>query len=217
MKKINNVITVDAGIFLHYFGILGTLAPTPDILIVIPISVYEEIDRYRHNNGKNHRGDEKGHNARELFRTLDLLGEMGSLKNGVQIAHNKGYVLVDHNGNGDDVKKISSDLVDNTDNRIIAIANKWKDKGKNVIILSEDIGVRNKANSFGIKSQGYLKYIHNHNNTIVRSSCAYKLTIEVLNKKNRFIGEPIVRYITKRQFDRLLNGCKKDKRRRRKN
>ena len=60
----------------------------PEADVYIPISVIEEIDRFKRDNGEN------GRNARQFSRYIDELRERGTLTEGVEIEDRKTKVFV---------------------------------------------------------------------------------------------------------------------------
>lgn len=139
-KKIiidTNVILFDALAFLK----MG------DSDVHIPISVIEEVDKFKRDQGEN------GRNARQFSRFIDVLRAKGSLAQGVQI------------DNSDTVIYINTDLVlagteldaMKVDNRILMTAlTLQKQHPRNVVeLVSKDINLRIKADVYGITAKDY--------------------------------------------------------------
>ncbi|MBX2988742.1 MAG: PhoH family protein [Bdellovibrionaceae bacterium] len=118
--------------------------------IHIPISVIEEIDRFKRDQGEN------GRNARQFSRFIDVLRAKGSLAQGVPIDSNpETYVY------------ISTDLVMagmpteldvvKADNRILmtALALQKQHPRHKVELISKDINLRIKADVYGITAKDY--------------------------------------------------------------
>lgn len=152
IKDCSKIFIVDTSVLIHDPNAIRILARDPENLVVIPLRILEELD-----NNKSEPG-EKGYNCRASIRMLDDLHEGGSrsLKAGVRITPNGGFILVDHNGNS--VKALWPDLEEKTDNKVLVIAKKWQDKepGKKVVIVSKNFNIRLKANAVGMKAEDYM-------------------------------------------------------------
>ena len=81
--------------------------------VVIPLTVIEELDRFKKNN------DETGRNARQTIRSLDQLRAKGRLFEGVVWNESGGSVRIDR---CDRSKPFALDL-DVADNRILGVVN----------------------------------------------------------------------------------------------
>lgn len=120
--------------------------------IVIPISVIEEIDKFKSVLS------ETGRNAREVSRILDKIRSRGTLSSGVAVFDDKpesGQLFV-YLGNNMDI--LPDILVDNTDNHILAIAltlQKQFGKERQVKIITRDTNLRLKADAFGIEAEDF--------------------------------------------------------------
>lgn len=134
-----NVILFDALAILR-FG---------DVDLHIPISVIEEIDRFKRDQGEN------GRNARHFSRFIDVLRSKGSLAHGVQIENSETTVF------------ISTDLFlsgmpteldqAKADNRILttALALQKQNPRYKVELITKDINLRIKADVYGIFATDY--------------------------------------------------------------
>lgn len=117
--------------------------------IHIPISVIEEIDRFKRDPGEN------GRNARQFSRYVDMLREKGALASGVQLDNSESIVFI----NADfSVMGLPSEF-DQTkaDNRILATAmflQKQSPKIK-VELVTKDINLRIKADVLGVTAKDY--------------------------------------------------------------
>ncbi len=127
---------LDTNVLLHNADSIGSFT---DNVVVLPMSVIEELDRFKsHNN-------ELARNARHVIRQLDQLRIKGNLGQGVQM-DNGGTLLIYH----------ERDLVDHgmdmrvADNRILGVAYTLLQQGKRVIFVSKDINARLKADALGI-------------------------------------------------------------------
>ncbi len=115
--------------------------------IVIPIVVFEEIDRFKRDMSEN------GRHARLFSRLIDEMRADGELSKGVKLA-NGGLLWVEL-GTG---QPISMDLpMDKADNRMLAIAmGLKKDEPKRpVVFVTKDINLRIKADALGITAVDY--------------------------------------------------------------
>ena len=105
--------------------------------VYVPISVIEEVDRFKRDPGEN------GRNARHFSRFVDVLRAKGNLSDGISI------------GDGDDSKifikadrkaeDIPDDLFENkADNRILmmAVYLKKEDPSSQVELITKDINLR---------------------------------------------------------------------------
>lgn len=118
--------------------------------VTIPIQVLEELDRFK--TGQ----DLKGDSAREVTRQIDKLFSPKIYTTGVSLGKGKGmlriYMLKEINS---EVKKALKD--DTKDHRIISVALNRKNntkQTKEVIFVSNDVNLRLKAGSFGLKVEG---------------------------------------------------------------
>ena len=116
--------------------------------VVIPISVIEEIDRFKKDL------NEVGRNARQFSRNLDNLRSKGSLSTGIKI-ETGGTLRVELN---DEKLQLPAMLVgEKADNRILAVAyNLLKKKSaKSVVFITKDTNLRLKADALGIPAEDY--------------------------------------------------------------
>jgi PhoH-like ATPase len=132
---------LDTNVLLHTPNALFAFA---DNKVVIPITVLEELDKFKGS------GNELGRSSREVARRLDRLRELGSLREGVATEQG-GMVQValdcelGHGGLDADVN----------DNRILAVAYRLKQTGENVFFISKDINARIKADALGVPAQDF--------------------------------------------------------------
>lgn len=114
--------------------------------IVLPISVLEELDKYKNTVG------EKGANVRSVIRALDKYRLSGKLTDGVMLESGGTLRLqlncahVELPDTWDGAK---------SDNRILKICKHLNDKGENAIIVTNDILLRIKADSIGLKAEEF--------------------------------------------------------------
>src|SRR5512140_148849 len=112
--------------------------------IVIPITVIEEIDKFKKDM------NETGRNARHISRLLDALRKEGSLSKGVTLE--SGGTLRVEVYEERATKALPPDLrTDKADNRILAVAMEIKQKEVSgpVILVSKDTNLRIKADALG--------------------------------------------------------------------
>lgn len=118
--------------------------------IIIPITVIEEVDRFKKDM------NETGRNARMVSRILDSLREKGSLASGVSMPG--GGTLRIEMFAEKYFKNLPVDLrVDNGDNRIIAVAQDVRDRFPDAvtIFVTKDSNLRIKADAIGLIAEDY--------------------------------------------------------------
>ena len=117
--------------------------------IHIPISVIEEIDRFKRDLGEN------GRNARQFSRFIDLLRAEGPLSKGVKLESSKSTVFVNTDFHVDGMPP----ELDSTkaDNRILAtaLALQIQYPKASVELITKDINLRIKADVFGVNAKDY--------------------------------------------------------------
>jgi PhoH-like ATPase len=114
--------------------------------IGIPTIVLDEIDKHKH------RQDTAGLNARTMNRVLDKMRSKGSLFSGVPLGTGKGKVFAAQY----DPRYLPSGMEpDDSDNKIIAIAIRLQLEGHDVAVISRDLNMRVKCDSFGIECYDY--------------------------------------------------------------
>ena len=114
--------------------------------IAVPTIVLDEIDRHKH------RQDTAGLNARIMNRSLDKLRSKGSLFTGVPLGTGKGRIFAAQY----DPRYMPTGMdVEDSDNKIIAIALRLKIEGNDVAVISRDLNMRVKCDSFGIECHDY--------------------------------------------------------------
>jgi len=141
-----NKIVVDTNVIL--FDALALLK-FGDADIHIPISVIEEVDRFKRDQGEN------GRNARHFSRFIDVLRGKGSLAQGVQLENNEATVYVSQ-----DIMMASlpAELdLEKADNRILmtAIGLQKQHPRHKVELITKDINLRIKADVYGIPARDY--------------------------------------------------------------
>lgn len=114
--------------------------------IAIPTIVLDEIDKHKH------RQDTPGLNARVTNRFLDGLRAKGSLLDGVTLGSGKGKLFA---AQFDKTYLPEGMNSEDSDNKIIATAQKLISEGHELVVVSRDINMRVKCDSFGIKCEDY--------------------------------------------------------------
>ena len=118
--------------------------------IIIPITVIEEVDRFKKDM------NETGRNARMVSRILYSMREKGSLASGVTMPGG-GTLRVEMFAEKY-FKNLPFDLrVDNGDNRIIAVAQDVRDRFPDLvtIFVTKDSNLRIKADAIGLIAEDY--------------------------------------------------------------
>ncbi len=118
--------------------------------IIIPITVIEEVDRFKKDM------NETGRNARMVSRILDSMREKGSLAAGVTMPGG-GTLRIEMFAERY-FKNLPVDLrVDNGDNRIIAVAQDVRDRFPDsiTIFVTKDSNLRIKADAIGLIAEDY--------------------------------------------------------------
>jgi len=129
---------LDTNVLLHSAESLESFA---DNIVVLPMAVLEELDRFKAHN------DELGRNARHVVRRLDELRGEGRLRDGVPLPGG-GQVRVAA-GKGDmPMPELS---LAEADHRILRVAWNLQAAGERVIFVSKDINARIKADALGIE------------------------------------------------------------------
>ncbi len=136
---------LDTNVLLHD---PEALAAFEDNNVNIPITVIEEIDRFKKNL------DEMGRNARYVSRYLDSLRRGGDLREGVANG-NHGLVRV-HFGL-EHADRLPKELIpDKGDNRILAVCVALSEmEDLPVVFVTKDTNLRIKANALGIRAEDY--------------------------------------------------------------
>lgn len=142
----NRKIVVDTNVIL--FDALAIKKFT-DADIHIPISVIEEVDRFKRDLGEN------GRNARQFSRFVDELRELGPLAKGVALESSKSTVFINTDVNHHEMPKELDP--EKADNRILAtaLAIQTKYPSASVELVTKDINLRIRADVFGVFAKDY--------------------------------------------------------------
>ncbi|MEI7973575.1 MAG: PIN domain-containing protein, partial [Bdellovibrio sp.] len=114
----------------------------------IPITVIEEVDKFKRDQGEN------GRNARQFSRFVDLLREKGSLSEGVPLDHHDTVVHINADFHVAGVPEFDTNKADN---RILSTAlflQKQYPKAR-VELITKDINLRIKADVAGVFAKDY--------------------------------------------------------------
>ncbi len=141
--RFNKKIVLDTSTLLYDALSFNTFKSSD---IYIPFSVLEEIDQFKRDMG------EKGRNARQFNRFVDLLRQKGSLTKGIQL-ENDSYLYVCMN-----VPMTSPELsFSKADHRILATGLYIQSchSSATIKLVTKDINLRIKADVFGIEAIDY--------------------------------------------------------------
>jgi PhoH-like ATPase len=125
----------------------GSLFVFDEHEVVIPMTVIEEIDRFKKDL------NETGRNARTVSRFLDDLRSKGSLRDGVQM-QDGGVLRVDHATDPDRLPPSWGS--DSNDNRILQCAiDLARQYGDRVKLITRDTNMRLKCDALGVCAEDY--------------------------------------------------------------
>ena len=113
--------------------------------VVIPMTVIEEIDRFKKDL------NETGRNARTISRYLDKLRERGSLRDGVEL-HGGGRLRVDYATHGPELPITWGP--ETNDNRILRSVLRLA-TGSDVALVTRDTNMRLKCDALGVSAEDY--------------------------------------------------------------
>lgn len=136
------IFVLDTNVLLHNPGALHAFGNNH---VVIPMTVLEELDKFKTSN------NELGRNSREVARTLDGLRGQGSLREGVPLASGGMIQVVMR------FDELGELLAGVADNRILGCAHILKREGLHVNFVSKDINARLKADALGIPAKDFDK------------------------------------------------------------
>lgn len=151
MAKIKTFV-LDTNVLLHS---ARSLEGFSDNRVVIPMTVIEELDKFKKNQ------DELGRNSRQVVRSLDNLRKKGNLSEGVQLDNGPGGTPcgIVQVVTGEDFYKVPRNMdMHIPDNRIIRVALMLKDqpdKYGEVTLISKDLNMRLRADALGINVDDY--------------------------------------------------------------
>ena len=142
-KKLTKTLILDTNVYLTEANAIFSFGRSN---IAVPTIVLDEIDKHKH------RQDTAGLNARTMNRVLDKLRKKGSLFTGVPLGSGKGRIFAAQY----DPRYMPTGMdVQDSDNKIIAIALRLKIEGNDIAVISRDLNMRVKCDSFGIECHDY--------------------------------------------------------------
>ncbi len=146
-KKATKIFILDTNVILHDHK---SIYKFEDNDIVIPITVLEELDKFKKGN------DPINFQAREFTRTLDAIVGEKLFDGGVLLEQGKGKLIIE-TGKPFSEKMVESFRDDIPDHRILAIAEHITQSNpkRKVVFISKDINLRMKAKSLGIMAEDY--------------------------------------------------------------
>lgn len=144
--KMKKTFVLDTNVLLHD---PTALFQFEDNEVVLPITIIEELDRFKK------QPEVTGRNARQTSRTLDLLRGQGRLTQGIAL-ENGGSLRVALCAR-QTLKQLPPELEgDSGDNAILAVALELKEQCQcPVILVSKDTNLRIKADALGLFAQDY--------------------------------------------------------------
>ncbi|MGC8765764.1 MAG: PhoH family protein [Brevinematia bacterium] len=146
IKKSQKVFVLDTNVPLYDYSCIFSFK---DNVVVIPITLLEEIDKFK-------KGNELiNFNAREFIRKLEeIVGEKEPDK-GVPLKDGGVIVITTNIEKDEKIQEIFKE--DKPDHRILSVAYNFAEiYGKErVILVSKDINLRMKAKSIGLRSEDY--------------------------------------------------------------
>ena len=119
--------------------------------IVIPITVLEELDRFKKGN------ESINFHAREFLRTLDELSAGSLLNGGVRIAQGKGRVAIRLERPLHEDLRAQFPAADKPDHRILNLGYHLarETPSRRLIVVSKDVNLRMKAKAIGLLAEDY--------------------------------------------------------------
>lgn len=142
----NKIFVLDTNVVLYDYQCIYNFQ---DNNVVIPITLLEEIDRFK-------RGNEIiNYNAREFTRELDSLIGKKLINKGIKLK--TGGIITVNTDTKKDAYLTEVFWEDKPDHRILSVANNLAKKfGKErVILVSKDINLRMKAKAIGLQAEDY--------------------------------------------------------------
>ena len=146
-KITRKIFVLDTNVLLHDYKCIYNFDEHD---IVIPITVLEELDRFKKGN------DIINFHAREFTRELDKLSGDKLFNGGLSLGKEKGKLSIETGKPYSE--QLQASFPENTpDHRILAIAEHLylHQNGAPVILITKDINLRMKAKSLGIMAQDY--------------------------------------------------------------
>lgn len=145
MNQKNKHFVIDTNVLIHNPGALYSFS---DNTVVIPMTVIEELDKFKV------ASDKKGMHARQALREIDTLVRKGAINTGAKLSTGGTLKILFH----PKVSTLPTDMDYTThDNHILALAKDLQDHGEHVFFISKDVNARIKAEALNIKSRDYEK------------------------------------------------------------
>ena len=141
---------LDTNVLLHSAKALDSFQ---DNLVVIPMAVIEELDKFKKNQ------DELGRNSRQVVRMIDKLRGEGRLSEGVPL-HNaaggkpSGKLMI-LTGEGEMPEKMDMSIADNRILQVAYMLLKRAKKEDSVTLITKDLNLRLRADGLGIPVQDF--------------------------------------------------------------
>ena len=140
------IYILDTNVLLHDPGAMFCFEEND---VVIPITVIEEVDRFKRDLS------EKGRNARTVSRWLDDLRNKGHLQDGVPLGKGGQLRVAFHHDQTLDQLPVELHG-DSADNRILAIALECRaQQSQPVVLVTKDTNLRIKADAVGLIAEDY--------------------------------------------------------------
>jgi len=135
---------IDTSVLAHHGESINSFAGHD---VYIPMEVLEELDNLKT------RMDLTGSSCRYVNRFLDQLRQDGSLADGIRLDNDQVIYVASFS----DMSSLPTGMLDSTDNRIISVAARLIDLGKDAVVVSRDIALRVKCDSLNIQAINYEK------------------------------------------------------------
>ena len=116
-------------------------------IVQVPLVVIEELDRFKRDLNEN------GRNARTFSRYVDKLRKQGSISKGIALENGGKFLISLKNQNEKPLTHLGLGL---NDNIILSDALEEKERGAEVVLVSNDINLRVKADVLGLQSEDYV-------------------------------------------------------------
>ncbi|PIE86301.1 MAG: ribonuclease [Bacteroidia bacterium] len=147
MKKEKKIFVLDTNVILHDFRSIYSFEEND---IVVPIVVLEELDQFKKGSSL------INFQAREFMRELDKISGRKLFTEGISLGADKGLLFIE-TGKPFSEKMKQSFSERTPDHRILAIAEHVANKFeyREAVLVTQDINLRMKAKSLGLKAQDY--------------------------------------------------------------
>jgi PhoH-like ATPase len=179
-RKVRKTFVLDTNVLLHDYKCIYNFEEND---IVIPITVLEELDRFKKGN------DQINFHAREFTRELDKLSGDQLFNGGISLGKGLGKLSVETGKPSSETLR-QSFPEDTSDHRILSIAEhlSLRNKGKDTVLISKDINLRLKAKSIGILAQDY------KNDKVANIDDLYKGITELESVNSKLINKLYQQY-----------------------